>query len=96
MWCAYVFAALALVSAPAAFKTGDMVVIVGWISQTFVQLVLLSVIIVGQNVQAAATEGRAEADHRTLDAVHTLSVEIHKINEQQSAILDRLERAQKA
>ena len=96
MWCAYLFAALALVSAPAAFKTGDMVVIVGWISQTFVQLVLLSVIIVGQNVQAAATEGRAEADHRTLDAVHTLSVEIHKINEQQSAILERLEQAQKA
>ncbi len=91
MWCAYVFAALALVSLPAALNSGDLVVIVSWVSQTFIQLVLLSVIIVGQNVQAAATEGRAEADHRTLDAVHTLAVEIHRINEQQSEILERLE-----
>ena len=91
MWCAYLFAALALVSLPSAINSGDMVVIVSWISQTFIQLVLLSVIIVGQNVQAAATEGRAQADHRTLEAVHALSVEIHRINEQQTQILERLE-----
>ncbi len=91
MWCAYAFAALALVSLPAALSSGDLVVIVSWVSQTFIQLVLLSVIIVGQNVQAAATEGRAEADHRTLAAVHTLTVEIHRINEQQNEILGRLD-----
>jgi len=96
MWCAYAFAALALISLPAALKSGDMVVIVGWISQTFVQLVLLSVIMVGQNVQAAANEGRAETDHKTLDAVHTLAVDIHRINEQQTAILERLDKLPRA
>jgi hypothetical protein len=42
-------------------------------------------------VQAAATEGRARADHATLNAVHTLTSEVHTINEQQSEILKRLE-----
>ena len=91
MWCAYVFAALALVSLPAALQSGDNVIIVSWLSQTFLQLVLLSVIIVGQNVQAAASDARAEADHETLDAVHTLTIAVHTINEQQTEILHRLE-----
>ena len=52
MWCAYIFAALALVSLPEALSTGDLVVIVAWIAQTFLQLVLLSVILVAQNAQS--------------------------------------------
>ena len=48
MWCAYVFAALALISLPSAISSGNAVTLVSWISQTFLQLVLLSVIIVGQ------------------------------------------------
>ena len=91
MWCAYAFTALALVSLPSAINSGDVVVLVSWVSQTFIQLVLLSVIIVGQNVQAAAGEARAEADHRTLDAVHSLTIAVHRINEQQSEILRRLD-----
>ena len=91
MWCAYAFAALALVSLPSAIQSGDQVLIVSWVSQTFLQLVLLSVIIVGQNVQAAASDARAEADHETLDAVHTLTVAVHAINEQQTVMLQRLE-----
>src|SRR6478752_2748950 len=62
MWCAYVFGLLALVSLPSALNTGNTVVIVSWVSQTFLQLVLLSVIMVGQNVQATSGEARAEAD----------------------------------
>ncbi len=92
MWCAYLFAALALVSLPAAIQSGNNVIIVSWISQTFLQLVLLSVIIVGQNVQAASSDARAEADHETLDAVHTLTVAVHAINEQQTVILQRLDK----
>lgn len=91
MWAAYLFAAIALVSAPAAFTSGDAIVIVAWIAQTFLQLVLLPIIIVGQNVLAAASDQRAEADHRTLDAVHSLTVEVHTINEQQTEILKRLD-----
>lgn len=91
MWCAYAFAALALVSLPWAIQSGDHVLIVSWVSETFLQMVLLSVIIVGQNVQAAASDGRAEADHETLDAVHTLTVAVHAITEQQTEVLHRLE-----
>jgi hypothetical protein len=92
MWCAYAFAVLALISLPAALSTGSPIVIVGWIAQTFLQLVLLPIIIVGQNVQAAATEARAEADHETLTAIHALVSAVRAINEQQNAILDLLER----
>jgi hypothetical protein len=69
MWCAYAFAALALVSLPAAISSGNPVTLVSWISQTFLQLVLLSVIIVGQNVLAAAADKRSEATYNDADAV---------------------------
>jgi hypothetical protein len=52
MWCAYAFAALALISLPQAISSHNVVTLVSWVSQTFLQLVLLSVIIVGQNVLA--------------------------------------------
>ena len=59
MACAYVFAAIALISLPAAISSGQVIVIVAWIAQTFLQLVLLSIIMVGQSVQAAASDARA-------------------------------------
>jgi hypothetical protein len=91
MWCAYAFALLTLISLPAALKTGDPLIIVAWIAQTFLQLVLLPIIIVGQNVQAAVTDSRAEADHDTLTVLHTLASDIHRIDEQQTTILNLLE-----
>ncbi|MHB8645991.1 MAG: hypothetical protein ACYDAR_09420 [Thermomicrobiales bacterium] len=90
MWCAYAFALLALISLPAVIRSGDALIIVAWIAQTFLQLVLLPIIIVGQNVQAAATDARAQADHETLTAIHTLTGEVHTINEQQTLILNLL------
>ena len=68
MWCAYLFAALTLVSLPAAIRSHDPVILVSWLSQTFLQLVLFSIIIVGQNVQAAAGQARAEANHENVDS----------------------------
>ncbi len=91
MWCAYVFALLALISFPAAIRSGDPIIIVAWIAQTFLQLVLLPIIIVGQNVQAAASDARALSDHDTLLAIHTLAAEIHGIDERHSKILKLLE-----
>lgn len=93
MWVAYLFAALALISLPAALRTGDVIVIVSWIAQTFLQLVLLPIIIVGQNIIQAANDMRAEADHETLTAVHRLTVEVHQINEGQTELLKQLQRA---
>jgi hypothetical protein len=76
MWCAYAFGALALVSLPSAIRSGSPVTIVSWISQTFLQLVLLSIIIVGQNIQAASADKRAEATYDDSDAVLHTSVDI--------------------
>ena len=90
MWCAYVFALIALISLPSALSSGNSIIIVGWIAQTFLQLVLLPIIIVGQNVQAAASDARAESDHETLLSIHTLTSEVHKIQEQQTKILEIL------
>jgi hypothetical protein len=69
MWCAYLFTLLALISAPSAFKTGNSLIIVAWIAQTFLQLVLLPIIIVGQNVQAAAADARSQATYDDAAAV---------------------------
>jgi hypothetical protein len=55
MWCAYLFALLAFIGLPAAIKGGTPTVI-SWIAQTFLQLVLLSIIIVGQKVAAEASD----------------------------------------
>jgi hypothetical protein len=90
MWCAYAFALLALISLPAALRSGNALIIVGWIAQTFLQLVLLPIIIVGQNVQAAANDARAQSDHETLLAIHTLTSDVHRIDEQQTRILNLL------
>ncbi len=91
MWCAYVFALIALISLPAAISSHSPIIIVGWIAQTFLQLVLLPIIIVGQNVQAAASDARAESDHETLLSIYTLTSEVHRIAEQQTRILKILE-----
>ena len=40
-----------------------------WIAQTFLQLVLLPIIIVGQNVQAAAADARSQATYDDASAV---------------------------
>jgi hypothetical protein len=69
MWCAYLFTLLALVSAPSAFKTGNSLIIVAWIAQTFLQLVLLPIIIVGQNVLAAAADARSQATYDDAAAI---------------------------
>jgi hypothetical protein len=94
MWPACLFAALALISLPAAIVSHRRIIIIGSVCQTFLQLVLLPIIIVGQNVQAAATDLRAESDHTTLIAIHTLTAEVHRIAEQHTQILQILEARQ--
>jgi len=69
MWCAYLFTLIALVSLPAALATRDKIVIISWIAQTFLQLVLLPIIIVGQNIQGAASDKRAQQTYDDAEAV---------------------------
>ena len=72
MWCAYAFALFDLISLPTAIRNGPAA-IVSWVAQTFLQLVLLSVIMVGQNVQAAAADKRSEA------TFHDASATLHEV-----------------
>lgn len=86
MWAAYLFVLIALVSFPQAlnaFLSGDAVTGVAWLSQSFLQLVLLPILLVGQRVISAAQDARAETDHETLTA-------LHRINVQQLQILEAL------
>ena len=77
MWCAYAFAALALIGLPAALKPGGEGIIV-WIAQTFLQLVLLSIIIVGQNIAAASSDARSENTYKDAEAILSEALEIQK------------------
>ena len=89
MWCAYAFAALALISLPDAIKAGRPAII-SWIAQTFLQLVLLSIIMVGQNVQSAAADKRAEATYEDADAVLHTAMQIQAHLQAQDAELARI------
>ena len=63
MWCAYIFAAIAVISLPAAIKSGDPIVIVAWVAQTFLQLVLLSIIMVGQDASSKGMQQKIDETH---------------------------------
>ncbi len=69
MWAAYLFACLSLISLPAAIASGNTLTMVSWVAQTFLQLVLLPVIIVGQNIQAKAADDRAIATYEDAGAI---------------------------
>lgn len=82
MWAAYAFALLAFGSLPAiltqAFHlhvfpswliNASLIDLVAWISSYFLQLVLLPIIIVGQNVQSQAADARAAKTFEDVEAV---------------------------
>jgi len=84
MACAYLFALIALTSLPIILvqagaipaswvptfllKPG-LILIVAWIAQTFLQLVLLSIILVGQRVQATASDARSEKSFEDTEVI---------------------------
>jgi hypothetical protein len=93
MWAAYLFALIAIVSLPqalSAFLGGDTVTGVNWLAQSFLQLILLPIIIVGQQIISKAQDARAEADHETLLVLHGINVHQLEILEQQHEILELL------
>lgn len=88
MWAAYVFSVIGITSLVGAF-TGNtsLALIAGGISSYFLQLVLLPVIIVGQNVISASQDARAEADHLTLTTLHAINVQQLQMLQQQGQML---------
>ena len=99
MWCAYVFALLALVALPGAIH-GGLLLFVQWVSQTFIQLIMLSVIMVGQSILGRAADKRSEMTYKDADATFHEALQIQAHLKAQdgaiNAILDRLEKLESA
>lgn len=95
MWCAYVFALLALLVVPQAVR-GGLLTFVQWVSQTFIQLVMLSVIMVGQSVMGRAADKRAEMTYKDAEATfhEAQQIQDHLLAQDSAinAILERLEK----
>jgi len=90
MWCAYLFAAIAFISLPAAIETGNVVVIVAWIAQTFLQLVLLSIIMVGQKVSSESVEKMIKETHEASLSEFELAKEARILANQELAELKEI------
>lgn len=90
MWAAYVFVGLTLISLPAALTSGNELVIVAWIAQTFLQLVLLPVIIVGQNIQAASADAMAVATYEDATALLEEAKQVQKHLDAQDEAIAKL------
>jgi hypothetical protein len=110
MWTAYVFSILALVSLPAILTQGNfvskgtfpswlisvsLIALVAWVAQTFIQLVLLPIIMVGQNVIQAQNDTKAEVDHNTLTFLANLQEEQMTELKNQTEILQYLKKVVK-
>ncbi len=78
MWCAYAFTILALISLPEAIK-GGTAPLIAWIAQTFLQLVLLSIIMVGQKVAARASDKQSLQTFQDAEALLDISNELHEL-----------------
>jgi hypothetical protein len=89
MWCAYIFAAIASISLPAAIR-GGTATLVSWVAQTFLQLVLLSVIMVGQKVAAAASDKQALQTYEDTEALLRIQDEVHRLVELNNKLTEEI------
>jgi hypothetical protein len=89
MWCAYAFAILALISLPEAIKSGTSTLI-AWVAQTFLQLVLLSIIMVGQKVAAAKSDRQLEQTYQDAEALLQINDDMHKLLKQNNTMTEQI------
>ena len=103
MWAAYLFAAIALISLPAAIRSDDTLTIVDWVAQTFLQLVLLSIVMVGPqrssekvSKEIDETHAAALAEFEYAKEARALAqqelMEIKKMSKEIHAILKNIEK----
>ncbi len=64
--------------------------LVAWIAQTFLQLVLLSIIMVGQKVVAAKSDRQLEQTYRDAEALLKISDEIHCLLKQNTELTEEI------
>lgn len=99
MWCAYAFALLALLALPQA-AGGGLLALVQWLSQTFIQLVMLSVIMVGQNILSRAADKRSDMTYQDADATlhEAEQIQAHlKVQDgAMNVLLDKIEKLEAA
>ena len=91
MWCAYIFAAITLISLPDAIKGGSST-LVSWIAQTFLQLVLLSIIMVGQKVQAEKSDQQLEQTYKDAEALLHINDDVHRLVKQNVLLTQQIDR----
>jgi len=100
MWCAYAFAMLALVALPSALSGGRLLDLIQWISQTFIQLVMLSVIMVGQNILGRASDKRADMTYKDADATfheaEQIQAHLHEQDQAVNTLLDKVAKLEAA
>ena len=90
MWCAYAFTIITLISLPEAIKGGRSTLI-AWIAQTFLQLVLLSIIMVGQKVAAASSDKQARQTYEDAEALLHLTDNMHRLLKQNTELTERID-----
>ena len=90
MWCAYAFGVLALISLPEAMKSGTSALI-AWIAQTFLQLVLLSIIMVGQKVAAAKSDQQLEQTYQDAEALLHINDDMHRLIKQNVTLTEQID-----
>ena len=90
MWCAYAFTIIALISLPDAIKGGRSTLI-AWIAQTFLQLVLLSIIMVGQKVAAAGSDKQLQQTYDDAEALLQITDEMHKLLKQNTTLTEKID-----
>ena len=90
MWAAYLFAAIALISLPSAIRSGDTLTIVDWVAQTFLQLVLLSIIMVGQQRSSVKVSKEIDETHAAALAEFEYAKEARAIAQQELAEIKKM------
>lgn len=107
MWTGYLFGLLSLFSLPAILHlvfphlsifpkwiiSASLISLIAWVSQNFLQLVLLPIIMVGQNVIQGQQDAKAESDHKTLTYLANLQEEQMTELKNQGEILEYLRKA---
>jgi uncharacterized membrane protein len=89
MWCAYAFAGLALISLPAAIR-GGTATLISWIAQTFLQLVLLSIIMVGQNIASKKSDRQLEQTYKDSEELLKISGAMRELLEKNTELTSEI------
>ena len=94
MWAAYFFAILALIALPQAvhdtFPTGgfDPLPLITWVSQCFLQLVLLAIIMVGQDVMTRHHEQAHKDRAKHGENVGIILQKVDKVEASQQKLIE--------